>query len=81
MKDILKILTAAGIAIVVAGGVSFAQYGLPPPPQASPATGFAEVLTSEVVGPGGAVLRARSQGADVILRVLRACFRSLTPSH
>lgn len=53
MKDILKLLTAAGVATVVAGGVSLAQYGLPPPPQSQPATGFADIVTSRVVGPDG----------------------------
>jgi hypothetical protein len=69
MKDILKLLTAAGVATVVAGGVSLAQYGLPPPPQTQPATGFADIVTSRLVGPDGGTLRARVQGATVVVRV------------
>jgi hypothetical protein len=46
-----------------------AQYGLPPPPQTQPATGFADIVTSRVVGPDGGALRAQVQGATVVIRV------------
>jgi hypothetical protein len=76
MKSTLKFVVAAGVATVVASGVSFAQYGLPPPAQAPPVTGFTEILTSELVGPSGGILRARLQEATVVLRIPAGSFSS-----